>query len=183
MEETIDPSQFDLRRWNVGGWESSKLKTKANGKWIYIYDGDSKQLINLPEPIHFEKRYIPPNYSKHDHLPVQSLFDTRTFERSIENPSTRKAPLSFSQPVPPGKLVAPVVYSQFCQSKRLNGVRTAKCSPRKKLLQRASTSVEKRSFSQSQKDSIDSTLSPFITHFAPAEIITTQSATLPPRNI
>lgn len=182
MDEVNDPTVFDLRRFKVGGWDSTKIKTKTNGKWIYIYEGDTNQLINLPEPIHFEKRYKPPNYVRHEPQRVQSSFDTRLFERSIESPTTRKAPLSFAPPNHSNKLVAPVVYSQFCQSKRLLGIRTAKVSPRKKLLERANTSMERNKFSQSAPLQEDNTLSPFITHYAAAKIMPSKSANVTQKN-
>lgn len=52
----------DLRLYQVGGWEASKITVKVNGRWSYIYEPSSPNPANKKEPISLDTPYIPPNH-------------------------------------------------------------------------------------------------------------------------
>ena len=87
----------------MGGWESSKLRTKSNGKWYYIYNSDNHELVNCKELIDYDKKYTPPNH-KHfkadpPHVKCVGKMDNGNY----------RAPLHYQQP----SLIAPIVYGSF----------------------------------------------------------------------
>ena len=51
-----------LKQLKLGGWESSKMRVKVNGRWAYFYPSEGEIPLNDREPISFETAYIPPNH-------------------------------------------------------------------------------------------------------------------------
>ena len=51
----------DLRHWNEGGWRSSKITSKKDGRWIYFFQDGNSSPINSKEPVSYGQRYTPPS--------------------------------------------------------------------------------------------------------------------------
>lgn len=52
----------DLRQMKLGGWDSSQMIVKLNGRWAYFYPKDHDFPVNGREPISFDEDYKPPNH-------------------------------------------------------------------------------------------------------------------------
>ena len=104
-----DPHVYDLRRLKVGEWESAKIKSKVNGRWIYFYKDDNKRLINCPELINYEKKYIPPNHrEKRPNTSLDVIID-RDFSQSV----VVRAPIVYTQKNLVRGCTAPMVYKNL----------------------------------------------------------------------
>ena len=163
-----DIHTYDLRNFKVGGWSSANLKTKVNGRWIYIYNPETNILINKPEPIQFEKKYVPPNhqrefYNTHkDNLNAQRTSPIR--ERPFTTSENSRAPLVYSSYSGVRPLIAPVVYGQFVKSNKskLRNAQTANGSrifPQKTHAKTEPLKLKKKAMSHSS-------VSPFVTKSA-----------------
>ena len=125
---------YDLRSIHVGNWESAKIRTKTNGRWIYIFDPKTNNLLNVPEPIKFEQKYKPTNHLDEFYKSSKNNSITKSHtlhSRSSNEPIVSRAPLVYSSFSGSSSLIAPVVYGQFVsKSKKLKrkGTQTAPIS-------------------------------------------------------
>lgn len=106
------PFAADIRKYKLGGWESAKVSAKVNGKWFYFYNAESKELINAPELIKFEKKYKPPSDTIHSSAVTSrsiSVYD----DVDRTNPKEVRAPLKFKGIKKRKKFLCPVVYGSF----------------------------------------------------------------------
>ncbi|OHS98006.1 hypothetical protein TRFO_35688 [Tritrichomonas foetus] len=96
----MDPSNIytDLRKWEVGGWQSSKMSAKVNGRWTYFFPKDGHQPLNRREPIHFCDGYKPPNHVKSEFQNYPKI-DVHPYRKQrVLTHLKQKAPLVFSSP-------------------------------------------------------------------------------------
>lgn len=52
--------EVDIRKIRCGGWDSSHINVKVNGRWRYLYQPNNLKPINVREPIDFTGGYKPP---------------------------------------------------------------------------------------------------------------------------
>ena len=64
--------QYDIRNFKCGGWQMSQVTVKVNGRWSYIYPGNSAKPTNRKEPIGLQAGYDPPNH-KHEKFELYTL--------------------------------------------------------------------------------------------------------------
>lgn len=56
---------IDIRQITSGGWESSQINVKVNGRWRYFYTPENSKPVNSKEPIQYGAGYKPPAPSKY----------------------------------------------------------------------------------------------------------------------
>lgn len=52
--------EVDIRKIRCGGWDSSHINVKVNGRWRYLYKPNKLRPLNVKEPIGFTDGYKPP---------------------------------------------------------------------------------------------------------------------------
>ena len=52
--------EVDIRKIRCGGWDSSHINVKVNGRWRYLYQPNNLKPLNVREPIDFTGGYKPP---------------------------------------------------------------------------------------------------------------------------
>ena len=155
---------FDMRKMKTKTWESAKIRTKTNGRWVYIYNPENNKLLNQAEPISFEKKYKPPNHTEefYNHHRASTIsrpstsIRTRRFDN--EEPFPRP-PLLYSSYSGSRPLIAPVVYGQFVKTSP-NKLRSAQTATVSKLFPEKTATPPKR---LKRKAMSHSSMSPFLT--------------------
>ena len=124
------PFQADIRKYRIGGWESAKVSAKVNGKWVYLYNSENNKLLNCPELIRFERKYVPPSdtsdISTARKRPI-SVYDD--VDRTITNEV--RAPLQYKSTKKKKKFLSPVVYGSFYNQFRNTSNKSSQNYPRK----------------------------------------------------
>jgi hypothetical protein len=91
----MEPPNYDLRLWPVGGWSLSKTHTKVNGRWAYFYCPDGETPWNAPEPIDLTGAYSPPNHQDEPFQVYPEIPAHPIRQRMLAGIRRARAPLAF----------------------------------------------------------------------------------------
>jgi len=94
QSSAIWDSEYDIRKVKCGGWSSSRLSVRKDGRWIEFYDDKTRTPINQSIPVDFERKYIPPKrpstaMSQKTDLKKENSFVLTPFAHFQGHPSKR----------------------------------------------------------------------------------------------